>query len=95
MKSFMDSSYSGSSKQRRDLLKNETDRLGRELPFDYGKISQLRILKAACNYMKKEKYFANLNSNKMNESPLLNSLISCDETLRNEVETFIFAYCFK
>lgn len=84
MKSFMDSSYSRSSKQRRDLLKNETDRLGRELPFDYGKISQLRILKAACNYMKKEKYFANLNSNKMNESPLLNSLISCDETLRNE-----------
>ena len=78
--------YSGSSKQRRDLLKNETDCLGRELPFDYGKVSQLRICKAACNYLKKEKYFSNIRSkSKIDETKYLDSFIACDETLKNEV----------
>ena len=56
----MDCKYSGSSKQRRDLLKAETEFLGDELPFEYGKLSQLRILKAACAFLKKEKHFNNL-----------------------------------
>lgn len=75
--------YSGSSKQRRDLLKNETDQLGRELPFDCGKVSQLRILKAACNYLKKDKYFGALRTFHDN-SQYLNGLLGCDETFRNE-----------
>ena len=76
-------SYTGSSKQRRDLLKNETDQLGKELPFDYGKVSQLRILKAACNYFKKEKHFASLRS-LHDKSSHINGLIGGEEILRNE-----------
>jgi len=83
----MDSNgYSGSSKQRRDLLKNETDILGRELPFDYGKVSQLRILKAACSYFKKNKFFSRLRNNQLeSRSTILDRFIYNDETLRNEV----------
>ena len=49
----------GSAKQRRDQLKVLTEELGVELPFDYGKISQLRTLKAACAFLRKIKHFAN------------------------------------
>lgn len=75
--------HSGSSKQRRDMLKNETDLLGKVLPFNYGKASQLRILKAACNYLKKEKHFSNLRL-VYDQSSYIDSLINYDETLRNE-----------
>lgn len=76
-------SCSGSSKQRRDLLKNETDQLGKALPFEYGKVSQLRILKAACNYLKKEKYFANLRS-VSEKDQIINRIINYNETIKNE-----------
>lgn len=75
-------SYFGSSKQRRDLLKTETDHLGKEIPFDYGKVSQLRILKAACNYLKKEKHFSTLTSN--NKAYLFDRHFVGDEMIRNE-----------
>ncbi len=82
----MENNYCGSSKQRRDLLKYETDNLGRQLPFDYGKISQLRTLKAACSYFKKDKYFSKLSKNEFDDrSPLLDRFICNDETLRNQV----------
>lgn len=77
------STYSGSSKQRRDLLKNETDKLGKELPFDYGKVSQLRILKAACNYLKKEKHFGKLRETN-EKATYADSLICNEDTLKNE-----------
>lgn len=87
--------YSGSSKQRRDLLKNETDQLGKELPFDYGKVSQLRILKAACSYLKKEKHFGKLRelSESSASSLAIDNLFSTEETLRNESFSG-FVVCF-
>lgn len=75
--------YNGSSKQRRDLLKNETDQLGRELPFDCGKMSQLRILKAACNYLRKDKHFGALRT-LHDDSKYINGFLGCDEIFRNE-----------
>lgn len=56
----MDIVHTGSAKQRRDQLKVLTEELGVELPFDYGKISQLRTLKAACAFLRKIKHFASL-----------------------------------
>ena len=96
MQSTMDlAAYSGSSKQRRDLLKNETDQLGKELPFDYGKVSQLRILKAACSYLKKEKHFGKLRelSESSASSLAIDNLFSTEETLRNESFSG-FVVCF-
>ena len=87
----MDSNtYCGSSKQRRDMLKEATDKLGLELPFDYGKqagakISQLRILKAACSYLKKEKYFAKLRSF-IKQQNGVDSLNNWENAIKSEVK---------
>lgn len=82
-------SCSGNSKQRRDMLKIETDKLGEALPFDYGKISQLRILKATCNYLKKEKYFSNLRNVCVTDQK--DEIMNFEETIENEV-IFIYLY---
>jgi len=78
----MDCKYSGSSKQRRDLLKAETELLGDEIPFEYGKLSQLRILKAACAFLKKEKHFNQLK----NVSLLMQTdrFVGLHETIKND-----------
>jgi len=81
----MDCKYSGSSKQRRDLLKYETELLGDELFFtESGKLSQLRILKAACTFLKKEKHF-NLFKNCSNSIDYMDRFVNLNEMIRNDV----------
>lgn len=89
----MDCKYSGSSKQRRDLLKTETEHLGDGLPFEFGKLSQLRILKAACTFLKKEKHFSlfkdTINRTTTQLSQILDSTCDFHETIKNDVVFFL------
>lgn len=87
----MDCKYSGSSKQRRDLLKAETELLGDELPFEFGKLSQLRILKAACTYLKKEKHFAFFKNQPLSArpTPFMDRFFDLHGTIRNDVIFFL------
>ena len=50
------------NKQRRLLISKETTNLGKCLPFNVKKSSQIRYLKAACLYIRKEKHFQRLKS---------------------------------
>jgi len=91
----MDCKYSGSSKQRRDLLKAETELLGDELPFEFGKLSQLRILKAACTYLKKEKHFAFFKNQTLSArpTPFMDRFFDLHGTIRND-GLLGFVVCF-
>jgi hypothetical protein len=50
------------NKQRRLLISKEIKNLGKCLPFTVKKSSQIRFLKAACLYIRKENHFQRLNS---------------------------------
>ena len=54
--------------KRRNLLNYEIEQLEKNLPFNNftsSKISKLRVLKATCAYLKKQRHFLNLkNKNK-------------------------------
>ncbi|CAF0940765.1 unnamed protein product [Brachionus calyciflorus] len=85
------SNQTGNSKERRDQLKKETDLLAKELPFKFEKTSQLRILKAICTYIKKEKHFCQF---KMSQNPYLNNqfISSLDENLDQIMPGFISCF---
>lgn len=57
---FDSTSPQSNSRERRDQIKKEIDKLAQGLPFKFEKLSQLRILKAICTYLKKEKHFSDL-----------------------------------
>lgn len=58
----------GNPKERRDQLKKEIDELGKNLPFKFEKNSQLRIMKALCTYIKKNKHLGKINQAKCVDS---------------------------
>ena len=82
----MDCKNSGSSKQRRDSLKYETELLGDNLFFtETGKLSQLRILKAACTFLKKEKHFSQIKNFSNSTTDYMNRFVNLNEMIRNDV----------
>lgn len=79
----------GNSKERRDQLKKEIDELGKNLPFKFEKNSQLRIMKALCTYIKKNKHFG-----KINQAKSFENLISCSNDVNFDQLSSGFMVCF-
>jgi len=74
------------NRQRRLLISKEIKNLGKCLPFTVKKSSQIRYLKAACSYIRKEKHFNSLkskNETKFNSEEI--SLKYCKDYFSNEV----------
>ncbi|RNA23047.1 Neuronal PAS domain-containing 4 [Brachionus plicatilis] len=86
----MDINQTGNSKERREQLKREIDVLGKNLPFKFEKNSQLRILKAICTYIKKDKHLGHINQLNCDTEP---SFCSTNDTNMDQISSG-FITCF-